>query len=51
MTGMSEEEEEDSFFVATPSIVNTGTGETSVVKVELIFFLEVMVDWVRKVLV
>ena len=51
MTGMSEEEEEDCFFVATPSIVDTGTGETSVVKVELIFFLEVMVAWVRKLLV
>ena len=47
---MYEEEEEDYLFVATHIILDKWTGETSGVKVDISVFLEVMVAWVRKVL-
>ena len=51
MTGMYDAEKYDLFFVTTPSIVDTWEGETSGVKVELSVLLEVMMAWVKKVLV
>ena len=50
-TGMSEEKEDDCLFVATQYIAYTGAGETSGVKLDLSVLLDVMVAWVRKVLV
>ena len=49
-TGMSKEEEDDCLFVATPYTADTGAGETPGVKLDLSVLLDIMVAWVRKVL-